>query len=76
MGGPREFLLIISLTLRGRVWDGFVPTMKLPSGNIVHFVSETGFLKDLSFPWRMNMGPLWLLAWCLEQNCPCILPET
>lgn len=32
MGGPREFLLAISLTLLGRVWDGFVPTVKLPSG--------------------------------------------
>lgn len=47
MGGPREFLLAISLTLLGRVWDGLVRTVKLPSGNIVRFVRETGFLEDL-----------------------------
>lgn len=48
MGGPREFLLAISLSLLGGVWDGLVPTEKLPSGNIVRFVRETGFLEDLS----------------------------
>lgn len=49
MGGPRDFLLAISLTLLGKVWDGLIPTVKLPSGNIMRLVGETGFLEDLRF---------------------------